>query len=263
MADYRFIKRQISGGLATITLCRPDVMNAVSPDMADELRHALDGLSRDGARCLLLTGEGRAFCAGANLGDKNLTDGAPGDQTRRDLQQHYNPVIAALNGLDIPIVTAVNGAAAGIGSSIALSGDIIVAGKSAYFLQAFVNIGLVPDGGATWLLPKLVGVPRAMAMMMLGERLPAEEAEKIGLITYCVDDDQLLAKAVAIATRLAEGPTLALAMTRQMVRSSLNASLPDALAKEAESQRLALESQDAMEGIGAFMMKRKAAFQGK
>ena len=189
--SYETIIVEKDGPLTTITLNRPDRMNAVTPGMFDELREILEGLDTAKTRALVITGAGRAFSAGADIsGRGSMSGGKPGDASRSSLRDHYNPGMLALMEADIPVITAVNGAAAGIGATLALSGDLIVAGKSAYFLQAFVNIGLVPDGGATWVLPKAMGLPRAMEAMLLGDRLPAEDALAMGAINRCVDDEK-------------------------------------------------------------------------
>lgn len=250
--------------VATLTLNRPQVMNAASLEMFQELRIALDLLKDLGARALLITGEGRAFCAGADLGaGGGVNGGDPGQLSRRSLQQVYGPGMMALANLPLPVVTAVNGAAAGIGCSLALAGDFVFAGQSGYFLQAFVNIGLVPDGGASWQLVKAVGTQQALRMMMLGERIKGEEAERIGLVYACVADEALQAEAYAMARRLAGGPTVALGLMRQLARTAASQSYPEALAHEAEAQMAAANTADAREGIIAFLQKRPARFEGR
>ena len=251
------------GKVAKITLNRADRMNAVTPDMFDDLRDILAGLDTSKTRAVVITGAGRAFCAGADISGRSFSGGKPGDASRRSLEDHYNPAMLALMSTDIPVITAVNGAAAGIGATLALSGDLIVAGKSAYFLQAFVNIGLVPDGGGTWILPKVMGLPRAMEAMLLGERLPAEDAFAMGAINRCVDDDKVIEEAMALAERLASGPTVAIGQIRKLARNAQGASLADAMQAEAEAQQIAGNSQDFMIGAQAFATKTKAEFKGK
>ena len=179
------------------------------------------------------------------------------------LTKCYNPTMLKLAKLDIPIITAVNGPAAGVGCSLALCSDFAIAGKSAYFLQAFVNIGLVPDGGASWMLPRLIGKARATQMMLLGEKIGGEQAADWGLIYKCVDDADLLAEAKALATRLANGPTVALGLMRQNIIAALDADYASALLREAETQKIAGSSEDAREGAMSFLQKRKAEFKGK
>ncbi|MGL3822676.1 enoyl-CoA hydratase-related protein [Sphingopyxis sp. R3-92] len=257
------IKLEIADNVATITLNRPERLNSMPPAMADDIRLALDYLPSLGARALLITGEGRGFCSGADLGgDRNSAVGG-GANSRKALRNHYNPMLLALANLDIPVVVAVNGPAAGVGCSFGLSGDFTIAGKSAYFLQAFVNIGLVPDGGSSWLLPRLIGLPRATQMMMLGEKIGAEQAADWGLIYKCVEDDALQSEARALATRLANGPTLSLGTMRKILRDGLSQSYADTLDAEAKGQFIAGNSSDAAEGIMAFLEKRKTAFKGQ
>jgi 2-(1,2-epoxy-1,2-dihydrophenyl)acetyl-CoA isomerase len=256
---YDTITLDISDRIATITLNKPERLNACSLDMADELLAALDALGD--ARALVMTGAGRAFCSGADLAARGGGQ-TPGQGSYAALTQHYNPLMVKLARLPIPTVTAVNGPAAGVGCSIALASDFAIAGTSAYFLQAFVNIGLVPDGGASWMLPRLVGKARATEMMMLGEKIPAEKAESWGLIYSCVGDDALQGEARALATRLANGPTVALGIMRQNIAAALEIDYTSALLREAEGQQIAGSSADAMEGAMAFLQKRKAEFKG-
>ena len=265
MADYNTIRVDQSGGVVTLTLNKPDKMNAMGPEMVSEMMSVFDLLPGMEARALLITGEGRGFSSGADLSGRSLGGGSskPGDASRRSLQTSFNPLMLALAGLDIPVVTAVNGAAAGIGCTLALSGDLIVAGKSAYFLQAFVNIGLVPDGGSTWLLSRAIGRARATRMMMLGEKIGAEQAEDWGLIYKAVDDDALLAEAKALAQKLANGPTVAYATMKRNIATALDGDLTQVLLAEAEGQRTAGASKDATEGGMAFLQKRKPEFKGE
>jgi 2-(1,2-epoxy-1,2-dihydrophenyl)acetyl-CoA isomerase len=249
------------GDVLTITLNRPERLNAASLDMADEISLALDAL--DGARAVLITGAGRAFCSGADLQARGDASIGGGQASYAALTKHYNPLMMKLARLPVPIVTAVNGPAAGVGCSIALAADFVLAGNSAYFLQAFVNIGLVPDGGASWMLPRLIGKARATEMMMLGEKIGGAKAADWGLIHKCVDDAALMTEATALATRLAAGPTIALGVMRQNIAAALEIDYASALLREAEGQRIAGSSADAMEGGMAFLQKRKPVFQGK
>jgi 2-(1,2-epoxy-1,2-dihydrophenyl)acetyl-CoA isomerase len=244
--------------VATITIARPERLNALSGRTVDELRGAVEEAGRSGARCLLLTGEGRGFSSGADLAGGG---GLPEDAGAA-LEKHFNPLIEALFALPIPVVAAVNGAAAGAGCSLALAADIVIAARSAYFLQAFVNIGLIPDAGATWLLPRLAGRARAMEMMMLGERIPAEKAMEWGLIARIVDDERLETEAVALATRLAHGPTVALGLIRKLAREADGLALSEALAAERHAQREAGETDDFRGAVMAFLGKSQPRFSG-
>jgi 2-(1,2-epoxy-1,2-dihydrophenyl)acetyl-CoA isomerase len=262
VAEYETILTERKGDVLVVTLNRPERLNAASLQMADDLSVALYDLQ--GARALLITGAGRAFCSGADLqargGDSAVTGG---DASHRALMNHYNPALSQIMQLDIPVVTAVNGPAAGVGCSIGLAGDFVFAGRSAYFLQAFVNIGLVPDGGSTWLLAKAIGKPRATQMMMLGERIGAEQAQEWGLIYKAVDDAALMDEALALATKLAAGPTVALSTMRRNILTALDGSFDQVLRAEAEGQRRAGGTADAREGALSFIQKRKPAFTGR
>ena len=277
---FETIRLAMEGNVAKITLNRPQRLNAAPPQMFAEILQALVALPGLGARALLMTGEGRAFCSGADLqanAAANSNAGAAanagaavraktltrGERSFKALTETYSPTMLALSQLNIPVVTAVNGAAAGIGCSLALAGDFTLAGKSAYFLQAFVNIGLVPDGGSSWMLARLVGKARATEMMMLGERISAEKAEQWGLIYRAVEDADLQGQAMALAERLASGPTVALGLMRQGLAGALEQSYADALHAEARHQSIAANSADASEGGQAFLQRRKAVFTGK
>jgi len=269
---FETIRLALSGTVATITLNRPQRLNAAPPQMFEEIHRALKLLPGMGARALLITGEGRAFCSGADLQASANADAsvgaAPqtasrGDRSYKVLTESYGPAMLALSRLNLPVVTAVNGAAAGIGCSLALAGDFALAGKSAYFFQAFVNIGLVPDGGSSWMLARLIGKARATEMMMLGERISADKAEQWGLIYRAVEDADLQAQALALAERLAAGPTQALGLMRQGLARALEQDYAAAMVVEAEHQRIAANSADAREGGQAFLQRRKPAFTGK
>ena len=246
-------------GVATITLNRPDNLNALNFATLDEIRDAVQTVPGRGARCLLLTGAGRGFSSGADLGGSG---GFP-DDVGAALEAHFNPLIQAIFELPVPVVAAVNGPCAGAGCSLALAADIVIAGESAYFLQAFVNIGLIPDAGATWLLPRLAGRARAMEMMMLGERVPAAQALEWGMINRVVADEALLDEAKALATRLAQGPTAAYALIRKLARDSAHLGLAEALAAERVAQRDAGRTEDFKQGVVAFLQKRPPSFDGR
>ncbi|HLL30368.1 MAG TPA: enoyl-CoA hydratase-related protein [Allosphingosinicella sp.] len=245
--------------VATITIARPDRLNPLSAQTLEELRGAVEESGRSGARCLLLTGEGRGFSSGADLAG----DGGLPEDAGAALEKYYNPLIEAILALPIPVVAAVNGPAAGAGCSLALAADIVIAARSAYFLQAFVNIGLIPDAGATWLLPRLAGRARAMEMMLLGERIPAERALEWGMISRVVEDEHLVSEAVLLATRLAQGPTVALGLIRKLAREAGHVPLGEALAAERTAQREAGETEDFRNAVAAFLQKRQARFEGR
>ena len=248
----------VADRVATLTLNRPERLNALVPAMFDDIHAAIDRAMGEGARAMVLTGAGRAFCSGADLqaGDAHRDLGA-------SVEHHYNPLATRLAGLDIPLVTAVNGAAAGAGCGIALAGDIVVMARGAYLLMAFVNIGLVPDCGSTWLAAKGAGRAKAMEMALLGERLMAPDALAAGLATRVVDDDALLSEAHAIARRLAHGPTVAIAAIRKQVAAALSSTLIESLAVERDNQRRAGATSDFAEAVAAFVEKRPPVFEGR
>jgi 2-(1,2-epoxy-1,2-dihydrophenyl)acetyl-CoA isomerase len=258
---YEHIRlEQSPAAVATITIARPERLNALSAQTLVELRGAVEESGRSGARCLLLTGEGRGFSSGADLGGDG--GGLPEDAGEA-LERYYNPLVEAIFASPIPVVAAVNGPAAGAGCSLALAADIVIAARSAYFLQAFVNIGLIPDAGATWLLPRLAGRARAMEMMMLGERVPAEQALEWGMISRVVEDEHLASEAVLLATRLAQGPTVALGLIRRLAREAGDIPLNQALAAERVAQRTAGETQDFKGAVMAFLQKQQPRFDGR
>lgn len=263
--SFEHILTARAGDVLTVTLNRPDRLNAAPPAMFEEIRVALSDL--DGARAVLIAGAGRAFCSGADVGGGALTAASrgqdPGEATYAALTESYNPTLAAIADLSVPVVSAVRGAAAGIGCSLALAADFCVASETAYFLQAFVNIGLVPDGGASWMLTRLIGRARAAEMMMLGERVPAAKAFDWGMVHKAVADDVLDSAALALAERLAAGPTVALGLMRRQLHAAMEGDYAAAMLREAENQRVARGTQDSMEGGMAFLQKRKAEFQGK
>jgi 2-(1,2-epoxy-1,2-dihydrophenyl)acetyl-CoA isomerase len=258
----------IQNHVAILAFNRPQTLNAITIELIDDFNTALDDILKPTSivRCLLLTGTGRGFSSGANLTDGMIGEGVMDSaqiDTGQVLETHLNPLLERLMELPIPFVTAVNGAAAGAGCSLAIAGDIVLAARSAYFLQSFVNIGLVPDAGSTWLLPRLIGKARAQAMMMLGERVPAEKAADWGMIYEVVEDDQLMTRALDIANKLANGPTVTLGLIRRSVKFALEHSLTDQLRRERADQLTAGRTADFAEGVSAFTGKRPAVFQGR
>ena len=259
---YKTIELERDGDVAIIRLNDPATLNAVTVTMIEEIDAALDEIN-GAARSMVLTGAGRAFCSGANLsagmGDRK-TDG-PYD-SGSVLESHINPLMLRLRDVPFPWVSAVKGSAAGVGCSFALAADIVVCGESAFFLQAFARIGLVPDGGSSWILANSIGRARAMEMMLLGERIPAAKALEWGMINRLVPDEQLMPAALDLAKALAAGPTQALGMIRRMAWSAANASFEDAMKTERNNQRLAGQTKDHREGVTAFLAKRPAQFTG-
>jgi len=248
------------GKVAVLTLNHPEAMNAAGVKLVRGAAAALSFIEKkeNGFRAMILTGEGRGFCSGANLSERGGEDTGVGHA----LETVYHPFLRRLRDLSIPFVTAVNGAAAGVGMSLALMGDLVVAARSAYFLQAFTRIGLVPDGGSTWLLPRLIGLARAKELSLLAERLPAEKALEWGLINRVADDAALMEEALRLAGQLAEGPS-SLAITRSLYWQSPLNTYEEQLDLERISQERASKTQDFVEGVSAFLQKRPAKFQGK
>lgn len=258
-----YTKYQVENGVALITIADPATLNAVSPDVARELSAQFTRAASE-ARSVVLTGEGRGFSSGANLaGSGNPpTDAAGRPDLGAALESTYNPLVTQIRDLPIPFVTAVNGAAAGIGCSFALLGDLIIAGEGAYFLQAFRRIGLVPDGSSTYILPRMIGRARAMEMMLLGEKIPAKTALEWGLVNRVVPDAELVTTAKALATELANGPTKTLAMIRRLTWAALDNTWPEQLQAERQAQHAAGQTEDFREGVMAFFQKRPANFKG-
>jgi 2-(1,2-epoxy-1,2-dihydrophenyl)acetyl-CoA isomerase len=262
--DFERVYLTAHGNVAVLTMNHPEVMNAASATMVLGLREALAHIEACGDfRCVILTGEGRGFCSGANLSDTSQRQQSGPFDAGSVLENAFHPLLRTIRNLKVPFVTAVNGAAAGVGMSIALMGDLVLAARSAYFLQAFARIGLVPDGGSTWLLPRLVGLARARELSMLAERLPAEKALEWGLINRVFDDSQLMPEAIALAKKLADGPTVALAAARQLYWASSHHSFEQQLDLERQTQKAQGVTEDFVEGVAAFLEKRPAHFRGK
>jgi len=261
---YETILFSIEGGIARLTLNRPDRLNSFTDQMHEEVRAALDRVRADASvRVLLLTGAGRGFCAGQDLGDRAVAPGDAPVDLGASIERNYKPLILGLRALEIPVVCAVNGVAAGAGANLALACDIVIATQSASFIQAFSKIGLVPDSGGTYFLPRLVGEARALGLALTGDKLSAEHAAEWGLIWQCVDDGQLPAVTDKLLTQLAQGPTRGLAAIKQAIHSSASNTLAEQLDLERDLQRELGYSDDYREGVAAFTGKRPPKFTGR
>lgn len=260
--SYSTILLDIQDGVAKLTLNRPEKLNSFSALMHRELKDTQPELESNSVRCVLITGAGRAFGAGADLSDTGDAEN-PRLAAGAALEKQYNPLILFLRELDKPVICAVNGLAAGASMSLALAGDITLAARSAYFLQAFCHIGLIPDAGSTFFLPRLVGSGKAMGMAMLGDKISAADAEKMGLIWKVCEDDELMDTAQELAKRMASGPTKGYALIKKAMNASLSNDLKAQLDVERDFQQIAHETDDFQEGVTAFMEKRPAKFQGR
>lgn len=260
---YASILFENTDGIAVITLNRPDKLNSFTVAMHLELRDALERIKADDSvRVLLLTGAGRGFCAGQDLSDRAVK---PGEQTvdlGKSIEQYYGPLVQSLRALPFPVICAVNGVAAGAGANIPLACDIVLAARSASFVEVFCKLGLLPDTGGTYFLPRLLGTARAMGLAMLGNQLSAEQAEQWGLIWKCVDDDQLQREAHSMAQHFAQAPTLGLAHTKAAIYASPANTLTQQLQLERDSMRTLGNSNDYREGVAAFLEKRAPQFRG-
>lgn len=256
-----FIKSEIDGSVLKITLNRPDKFNSFNREMALALQDALDKAATvHSIRAVLLTGEGKAFCAGQDLSEAMDANG-PGIE--RIVREHYNPIILKIRKLEKPVVCSVNGVAAGAGANIALACDVVIAGTSVAFIQAFSKIGLIPDSGGTFFLPRLIGFGKASALMMLGDKVSSHDAERMGMIYKMVDDANLLTESIVIAKTLAEMPTKAMGLTKRLLNESLENTLDKQLSYEADVQVQATLTHDYTEGVNAFLEKRKPIFKGE
>ena len=261
---FNTIEFNVESGVATLTLNRPDRLNSFNVEMHEEVRTAMKQVQEDASiRCLLLTANGRGFCAGQDLSDRAVSaDSGPPD-LGESVEKYYNPLIKSIMGLPKPVICAVNGVAAGAGASIALACDIVMAGRSASFIQVFCKIGLVPDSGGTWNLPRAVGLARAKGLALLGDKLPAEQAEAWGMIWRCVDDDDLQREARKLAAHFATQPTRGLGMIKKLLRESSGNTLTQQLELEKNAMRELGQSHDYKEGVAAFMAKRTPVFKGE
>ncbi|MBT9247825.1 2-(1,2-epoxy-1,2-dihydrophenyl)acetyl-CoA isomerase PaaG [Gemmobacter fulvus] len=254
----------LADGVLRLTLNRPDKLNSFNEEMHMALRAGFQrAQDEDAVRAVLLTGTGRGFCAGQDLGDRDPRKGGPVPDLGQTLDRFYNPTLRLIRALEKPVICAVNGVAAGAGANIALACDIVLAARSAKFIQAFSKIGLIPDAGGSWSLARILGEPRAKALALTAAPLPAETAAAWGLIWQAVDDDALMTEAEALALSLAAGPTLGLGLTKRLIQAAASNSLDAQLDMERDLQQEAGRSADYAEGVTAFLEKRKAEFKGK
>jgi 2-(1,2-epoxy-1,2-dihydrophenyl)acetyl-CoA isomerase len=261
---YETILFEIADGAARLTLNRPDRLNSFTIQMHGEVADALTRVEADkSVRALLLTGAGRGFCAGQDLADRAVAPGGAAVDLGGSVERFYNPLVRRLVALPMPVVCAVNGVAAGAGANIAFACDIVLAAKSAKFIESFANIGLIPDSGGSWTLPRLAGQARALGMALTGQPVSAEQAEHWGLIWKCVDDGELAAEADALVKKFAAGPTRGLAETKRLIRSSWSRTLDEELDLQRDAMRELGFSEDYKEGVAAFTEKRTPVFKGK
>lgn len=262
--NYQNVLFDLSNGVARLTLNRPDRLNSFNVQMHEEVRDVLQKLaSEPAARVLVLTGAGRGFCAGQDLGDRAVAPGGQDVDLGASVENYYKPLVLALRNLPMPVIAAVNGVAAGAGANIALACDLVIATRSASFVQGFSKLGLVPDSGGTWSLPRLVGNARALGLALLAEKLSAEQAAQWGLIWRCVDDSEFKDTIESLAAQLAAAPTRGLARTKQAIYESWGRSIEQQLDQERDFQRELGRSQDYSEGVAAFTEKRAPKFTGR
>ena len=262
--DYQNIEYSITDGLAILTLNRPDRLNSFNTQMHGEVKDVFKRIKKDSTvRCLIITGNGRGFCAGQDLSDRSVAVSEEMPDLAESVEKNYNPLIRNITRLEMPVLCAVNGVAAGAGANIALACDIVFAARSASFIQSFNKLGLVPDSGGTWVLPRLVGQSRALSLCLLGEKVKADEAQAMGMIYKVYEDDELLANVIEQGQQLAKAPTKGLALIKRAIRTSYNNTLDQQLDLERDLQGVAGRSDDYREGVDAFMNKREPNYQGK
>lgn len=262
--NFETIRYDVAEGVARVVLNRPDRLNSFTAHMHEELASVLDAADTDPSiRAIMLTGAGRGFCAGQDLADRAVSPGGAAVDLGETVEKYWAPLVRRLASRNKPVVCAVNGVAAGAGANIALACDIVIAARSAKFIQSFANIGLIPDSGGTWILPRLIGQARALGLALTAEPLSAEKAEAWGLIWNCVDDERLEEEAMGLARKLASGPTRGLAATKHAIRASFGKTLDEELDIERDLMRELGFSADYQEGVAAFMEKRKPTFTGR
>lgn len=268
MDGYETLALEIDAGVAVLTLRRPEKLNTLTVRMHEELRQAFDAIERavedpQRLRALVITGAGRAFCAGQDLAERRRAAGEPPPDLGQSLRRNYNPLVARIAALPLPVIAAVNGVAAGSGANLALACDIVIAARSASFIQSFCRVGLIPDAGGTWILPRLIGMARAKGLAFLGERLSAEQALQWGLIWQVVDDADLMPSALALARRLAGQATRSFALQKRAFAMSLSNGLAAQLELEAQLQAEAGATADYREGVASFLERRDPVFTGR
>jgi 2-(1,2-epoxy-1,2-dihydrophenyl)acetyl-CoA isomerase len=260
---YQSIQFEVSGAIARLTFNRPERLNSFTSEMHAEVRAALGQVRDRGARVLVITGAGRGFCAGQDLNDRAVSPGGAAPDLAESIEKNYKPLVLKLRELPLPVIAAVNGVAAGAGANIALACDLVVAARSASFVQAFARLGLVPDSGGTWFLPRLVGPARALGLALLGEKLSAQDAAAWGLIWRCVEDAELAGVVDSLAQHFAQAPTRGLARTKQAIYEGLTRTLAQQLDIERDFQGELGHSADYAEGVAAFVAKRAPHFTGR
>ncbi|MDV7503581.1 2-(1,2-epoxy-1,2-dihydrophenyl)acetyl-CoA isomerase PaaG [Acinetobacter baumannii] len=262
--DYQNIIAEEKNGVGYLTFNRPKALNSFNVDMHREVAEVLNQWTKNSdVRCVVISGEGRGFCAGQDLGDRVVDPNAEAPDLGYSIETYYNPLIKTIVNMPKPVICAVNGVAAGAGANIALACDLVIAAKSANFVQAFCRLGLVPDSAGTWFLPRAVGHARAMGLALLGDKLPAETAKEWGMIWDVVEDAELKTKVTELAERLAKQPTFGLSLIKKAIHQSSNNTFDEQVLLERDLQRIAGRSEDYREGVQAFMNKREPNFKGR